>query len=554
MKKINLTVLFIFLLSNLFADEKIPAFPGAEGFGKYATGGRGGRVVEVTTLEDYKESDTPIEGSLRKALKTEGDDPVNIIFRVSGRIDLKEKLKCGRKNMTIAGQTAPGDGICISGNNIYFSGQNLIIRYLRFRTGDLQGVNASCVNIENAENVIVDHCSFSWSMEENMTVYDNKYTTVQWCIISEPLYQSVHDKGKRGYGMQWGGRYASYHHNLIAHAYSRAPRVNGSRTKNDVEVVNDFVNNVIYNWGKTNSVYGGEAEVENGYCYTNWMNNFYKPGPASPKKSYYAEASYNSSKAAGYGKWYVSGNYFDDASYATANTDNHKGMNYKGGEANQRSDERFQVEDVTTSTAAQAYSDVLSHAGARIPCLDATDKRILAEAKGEITPVYGGVLGTTKGIIDSQADVDGWVEYKSGTAPVDTDKDGMPDDWEIENALNPNDPVDGTLLTENGYSNLEMYLNSIAPTEEDDTPLTDVKLQNKTIQFYLDLSQRIVHVDAPLMLKEISIYNSSGVKVFTKTLQDTKYTIASLDFLPKGIYILGCKLSDGKYEFGKILL
>lgn len=549
-KKSGLTAFMLCLLLNLYAaDEQILAFPDAEGFGKYATGGRGGRVVEVTTLKDSLVSGVPIEGSLRAALKTEGNDPITIVFRVSGRIDLVERLKCGRNNITIAGQSAPGDGICISGNNIYFSGQNLIIRYLRFRTGDAQGVNASCVNIENAKNFIVDHCSFSWSMEENMTIYDNNYSTVQWCIVSEPLYRSAHSKGDRGYASQWGGQYASYHHNLIAHAYSRAPRVNGARSKNDTIVLNDFVNNVIYNWGKQNSVYGGEVTVENGECLTNWVNNYYKPGPASPSKFYFAEASYSSSNPA-YGKWYVSGNYIDNTAFATANADNHKAMNYKGGEVNHRSDERFEVENVNTTTAAQAYVDVLANAGARIPRLDAIDRRIIAEAKGELTPVYGGVLGATKGIIDSQDNIGGWPEYESAIAPTDTDKDGIPDDWETENGLNPNDANDGATITESGYSNLEIYLNSIMPTET-----SSIKTVNKNAaQIYIDLSQRILHVSSEQIVDEIVIYNSqSGIKVFSKELQST-YGLIPLHFLPKGMYIIGLKSADGGCEFDKIVL
>lgn len=547
MKKISLITLGLCFLSNLFAGDAIPAFPGAEGFGKYAAGGRGGRVIEVTTLEDYSESGTPIEGSFRKALKTEGDDPITIVFRVGGRIDLVERLKCGRQNMTIAGQTAPGDGICISGNNIYFSGKNLIIRYLRFRTGDTQATNASCINIENAENVIVDHCSFSWSLEENTTIYDNKYTTVQWCIISEPLYESYHDKGKRSYGTQWGGQYASYHHNLIAHAHSRAPRVNGSRTKNDLEAVTDHVNNVIYNWGKKNSVYGGEVTTVGGKCWTNWVNNYYKPGPASPANSYFAEA-YSSNSDCEPGKWYVSGNYFDDASYATVNADNHKGMNYKGGEANQRSDERFEVEAVTATTAAQAYVDVLSDAGMRVPCLDAIDKRIIAEAKGEINPVYGGVLGAAKGIIDSQDDVGGWPEYKNAAAPTDSDKDGIPDDWETENGLNPNDAADGATITESGYSNLEVYLNSITAST---TGVSEAKANGNAALVYFDSSKNMLHINSPETVYGIALYDLNGKRLFVETLQSNDAYI-NLNFLPKGLFVIELQLSAGN-EYHKIM-
>ena len=272
------------------AEENSPiAFPGAEGWGRFATGGRGGRVVFVTNTEDYTSSETPIEGSLRAALQAEGNDPITIVFRTSGRIDLKEVLKVNRGNITLAGQTAPGDGICISGRRIYFSGNNYIIRYLRFRMGDGNQSNESSLDIENATNVIVDHCSLSWSVEENVTMYDNKYTTMQWCILSEPLYNSYHAKGQRAYGSQWGGEHSTYHHNLLAHCVSRSPRLNGVRDDSeghDYQVVQEVVNNVIYNWGKKEAVYGGElySSREGAYCYNILRNHYYKAGPATWKQ------------------------------------------------------------------------------------------------------------------------------------------------------------------------------------------------------------------------------------------------------------------------------
>lgn len=539
-----LLLISLFCITNLHAENKIVAFPGAEGFGKYATGGRGGRVVKVTSLEDYSESGTPIDGSLRQALKTSGDDPITIVFEVSGRIDLVERMKCGRSNMTIAGQTSPGDGICISGNNIYFSGKNFIIRHLRFRTGDEQRTNASCINVENAENFIIDHCSFSWSIEENMTLYDNINSTVQWCIISEPLYKSYHPKGSRGYGMQWGGQYASYHHNLIAHAYSRAPRVNGSRA-HDTMSVNDFVNNVIYNWGKKNSVYGGEVELADGQCLINWINNYYKPGPASPSNSYIAEVSYTNNEL--YGKWYVNGNYFDNASYAAVNEDNTKGMNYKGGEDNNRSDVRFDVEDVTTTTAAEAYNDVLESAGARIPRLDAIDKRIIAEAKGTLTPVYGGALGATKGIIDTQTTVGGWPEYSTAEAPIDSDGDGIPDEWETENGLNPSDPSDGMLITSNGYSNLENYINNI------ESQTTSVKDTPQTVsRVYFDAGDQKLHVNSDNTISKVSILQLNGAVISTTTVNNTSAYI-QLNNLGQGIYLVAVYINSNKPEYHKII-
>ena len=232
--------------------QDILAFPGAEGYGKYATGGRGGRVIEVTNLKDQSRQGLTIEGSLRAALETEGTYPITIVFRVSGIIELDAELKSSRSNVTIAGQTAPGDGICIKDQSVKLSGDNLIIRYMRFRPGDETKAQVSCLNIENTNNIIVDHCSFSWSIEENMGMYDNHNTTVQWSILSESLYDSYHSKGARGYAAQWGGQKASYHHNLIACHNSRSPRINGSKS-NDTVSLCDYRNNIIYNYANSHS-------------------------------------------------------------------------------------------------------------------------------------------------------------------------------------------------------------------------------------------------------------------------------------------------------------
>ena len=238
-KKALVCGMALFAGINMFAQNEVGqlAFPGAEGWGRFATGGRmvdssiGSKVYYVTTLDDYTSSESPIVGSLRWAL-TDGDDtPRTILFSVAGNIVLKERLRCPRSNVTIAGQSAPGGGICISGANMYIHSKNYIVRYIRFRPGDLTGTNFSSINVENSQNIIIDHCSFSWSMEENVTMYDNKYTTMQSCILSEPLYVSKHDKGARGYGAQWGGEHSTYHHNIFAHCVGRTPLVNGARDK-----------------------------------------------------------------------------------------------------------------------------------------------------------------------------------------------------------------------------------------------------------------------------------------------------------------------------------
>ncbi len=567
------------------AEENSPiAFPGAEGWGRFATGGRGGRVVFVTNTEDYTSSETPIEGSLRAALQAEGNDPITIVFRTSGRIDLKEVLKVNRGNITLAGQTAPGDGICISGRRIYFSGNNYIIRYLRFRMGDGNQSNESSLDIENATNVIVDHCSLSWSVEENVTMYDNKYTTMQWCILSEPLYNSYHAKGQRAYGSQWGGEHSTYHHNLLAHCVSRSPRLNGVRDDSeghDYQVVQEVVNNVIYNWGKKEAVYGGElySSREGAYCYNILRNNYYKAGPATWKQQYrwFARLSYKASEthaAEGvYGLWYIDGNYMepqpdrpnptDDklkGDYTNINNDNWyncnstssaKGVDLEGGLY--ENDSTFQrlyelpeeSSGVTITSAAEAYEAVLANAGCRLPKLDEIDKRILAEAAGEIAPAYGDSYGAGTGIIDSQDNVGGYPEYASAQAPADTDNDGMADEWEAEEGV---DDPNGYDLSDD-YTNLEMYLQDII----DRTAAVTAPRSDKRLTSWYDATARALTFSAPVAVTEMSLYNMAGLHVASYTLRQQAST-CFLPELPRGVYLVVWNLSNGTTETTKIVL
>ena len=460
MRKILSAALLFISLATVVEAQQI-AFPGAEGYGKYTTGGRGGRVIEVTNLLG---DESP--GSIRAALNTPGKDPITIVFRVSGTIALTKGLvKVGRSNMTIAGQTAPGDGICIKDGCFKFSGSNLIIRYMRFRPGDEAGLSdLSSLGNENSKNVIIDHCSLSWSNEESHTCYDNKFITVQWCILSESLYSSFDSKGARSYAAQWGGQYASYHHNLIANNVSRSPRVNGARSHDTVALC-DYRNNVIYNWGKPGAVYGGELEVNSpeAKCQVNWVNNYYKPGPATAADRYFAAPSYESRKGAakGYAKWFISGNMMEGDK--SLNKDNWKAIDVSkvGSAENIKSTTEFKVEKPVTESAEDAYKSVLAKAGAIFPVRDAVDTRIVNEASGKIKPTGSGAYGASKGIIDSQKSLGGWPELKAGTPPLDSDHDGMPDNWEKKNNLNPQQPEDRNTVTEDGYTMLEKYLNEL---------------------------------------------------------------------------------------------
>jgi pectate lyase len=536
------------------------AFPGAEGYGKYASGGRGGRVIEVTSLLDKDRYGNTLPGTLRAALNTEGDDPITIVFKVSGVIKLSNfELKSSRSNMTIAGQTAPGDGICIKNGSIKLSGSNLIIRYLRFRPGDELKSNVSGLNIENAHNFIVDHCSFSWAIEENATFYDNKYTTIQWCIISESLYNSYHSKGARGYAGQWGGQYASYHHNLIAHNNSRSPRINGSRAHDTVALL-DFRNNVIFNWRNSGAIYGGEQEIfaPEARCNTNMINNYYKPGPATSSSLYFAAPSYVSegNTANGYAKWYFAGNYMEGIS-GGMNDDNWLGVDASdvGGIENIKAFEEFAVEPVTTYSAYEAFDTVLAGAGAILPIRDAVDLRIIKEVKGDIPVTGDGSVGEDKGIIDSQTAVGGWPEYRmpaTENIPVDTDHDGMPDEWEINAGLDPENPDDGKIITTDGYSNLEHYLNSNIKYIEPALSLTDFIEENK-ITIYPNPASGKVYIQSTEIIKNIRLFTIQGYEIPVEKNNDGR----SVEFprtLREGIYFVEIIFKNGNKKLEKITI
>ncbi len=521
---------------------QLPSFPGAEGFGAITTGGRGGDVYHVTNLEDSG------EGSFRWACGKSG--PRTIVFDVSGTIHLKSQLKLNRGDVTIAGQTAPGDGICVADYPFVISAPNVIIRFMRFRLG-----NEALKTNPNAHEgdglggmdglkVMIDHCSVSWSIDECLSVYGSKNITVQWCMITQSLVNSGHSKGTHGYGGNWGGAGASYHHNLLAHHGSRTPRL-GPRPGTQLDERMDLRNNVIYNYAGE-GCYGGEAMT------VNIVNNYYKPGPAtdaigSAKQKRMAKPgirtfdycikadnlkttaqNYNKVKGTslttckltvdpsdkGYltfegdpekyeidveklcitvdgqkvkvstndwgktlhkwGSYYIEGNV--NSKHADVSADNWTLGLFNQIDKGQKVDYHNATEDdlrafapmefaaVTTHTADMAYERVLDYAGASLS-RDEYDRMMIADTReGKASCI---VKGIGKGFINSQDDIvyadgiTGFPQLASAEAPLDSDGDGMPDEWETANGMNPNDPADGPAIAENGYTNLENYLNSL---------------------------------------------------------------------------------------------
>jgi acetyl esterase/lipase len=423
-------------LKKVFAKEKTVAFPGADGFGKYTGGGRGGDVYVVTNLSD----DGP--GSFREAVKKKGAR--TIVFAVSGNIALKSSININSGDLTIAGQSAPGDGICIRNYPVTINADNIIIRFMRFRLGDKSGIESDAISGNKGnENIILDHCSISWATDECASFYRNRNFTMQWCIISESLNRSVHSKGDHGYGGIWGGVGASFHHNLLAHHTSRLPRFSGSSTTpNSPEELVDFRNNVIYNWA-SNSTYGGERGRYN------VVNNYYKPGPATKKKN-----PWMINPSSPYGKFFLTGNVLHNNAVATRD-------NWAGVKADHmdsvRATAMFKAEPMNDHEANKAFDLVTKHAGASLH-RDETDKRIAREVC-DGTATFGKLKD---GIIDSQEDVGGWPPLKSLKANKDTDSDGIPDQWENKRKLNANDPADAKLKAMGSpFTNLEMYLNEI---------------------------------------------------------------------------------------------
>ena len=461
LKSAAVVFLLIYFRAATYAQQ--PAFPGAEGFGKYTRGGRGGIVLEVTSLDDSG------PGTLRDALLSYKGQKRTIVFRVSGTIELMSPIQVKYDScITIAGQTAPGDGICIKNYPLTLSdSKHIIVRFIRFRLGDEQScVSPDCdidaMSVRKCHHIMLDHCSFSWSIDAllDLTV-ETGYTTVQYCLLSEALLNSKHSKGAHSMAAGWDGNShgdngifggSTFHHNLIASCNSRTPRLDSYAGENNTgkRDLMDVVNNVIYNWDSYGA-YGGE------HADANWQNNYYKYGPATGKK----DQIFQPDQAC---KLYLSGNHMDGFVLVTA--DNSKGIYILGTKAIPEQLDTilkpvpFNVWPINIEAAEEAYNTVLIQAGAVLPARDSADSRIIRD-----------VINRTGKIIDSQSEVGGWPLLNNGVAPEDTDHDGMPDEWEDSTGLDKNNPDDRNHLDIDGYTMLEKYLNdfdlpAISATDE----------------------------------------------------------------------------------------
>lgn len=507
MKKIFFLLAVIATAVMAVAQEKAPAFPGAEGHGRYVTGGRGGTVYRVTNLNDSG------SGSFRDAVSSKNRI---VVFDVAGVIALKSDISF-KDNITILGQTAPYPGITLRYYTVRPNGNNIIMRFIRIRRGEEKNVNdgADATWARNLKGIILDHCSFSWSIDEIASFYDNRDFTMQWCTIGEALANPGHSKGEHSYGGIWGGKDASFHHNFLCHMQNRVPRFCGARynwsgydnTKysNAIQAENvDFRNCVMYNWGNGNGCYGGTGGGN-----INIVNNYYKAGPATVNKTRVTQISVATSDNAsdspfmGYcARYYINGNYvtaasspenydwkgviYDNGTYTINGEEYCPDADHKYGEdvtyvkngsgvdcVKIKLDEPIATGEVTTHTAQTAYEKVLANVGASL-YRDAVDERYMQEAANGTTTYIGSATKTgdgktiqhRPGIIDFVKDQGEYLlESTSREAGFDSDGDGIPDKWETANGLNPNNKSDGnlyTLDTEKGwYTNLEVYANSL---------------------------------------------------------------------------------------------
>ena len=428
------------------SNENTHAFPGAEGFGRYTPGGRGGRIIKVTNLNDRG------EGSLRAAVEATG--PRIVVFDVSGIIELQSNLNIRNPYLTIAGQTAPGDGICLKNHTlVIYQAHDIVVRFLKMRPGG----NGDALSIDYSQNIMIDHCSMGWSTDEIVNIRkENENVTMQWCILSESLNNEAH-----GYAASLGSRRATFHHNLLANNYGRNPSIGGSEWGLTSPI--NFTNNVVYNYS-TRAIDGKPHGI-------NVINNYYKPGPSTGSAVNPVFVRIDDMKAVGIdaeNNWYIEGNC--NPEYPEVLENNWNFVRYQGStnEENSRAIIPFDDAGYRLRTAAEAYDEVLEFVGACVPRLDSIDLRAIHDTRTGTTTVGNG-------IINHPGDVGGWPEYKTYNVPVDTDGDGMPDEWEIAHGFDADDPADGNLDGNyDGYTNIEDYLNSLVPSFFDTQPVVSV--------------------------------------------------------------------------------
>lgn len=583
-------ILMLFAAFSTCINAQTPAFPTAEGYGKYASGGRGGKVVFVENLDDYvayNNLETPIPGSFRWALTQFPGEPLTVIFRVSGVIKLKPYLtisgttvtnrndiRCSRANLSIAGQTAPGEGICIRNSKVNLGGAtDLIVRNVRFRIGensaDSTFIPGGSVGCENALRVIFDHCVFGWSGEENLTMYDNRFTTCQWSMFHEALYDDGHGKGNRSYGGQLGGISATYHHNIFAHNQSRSPRLNGARTTNEVKVFIEFINNLIYNWGSSGAAYGGDIVAETTRSHTaNFVGNYYKPGPATASSKYFF-TNYIVS-GANLPKWYLAGNIMNGL--ANLNTDNWNGFTFKWSgtagaalptKATTSSDTLllppqdllynglwigYSPYKTNVESAENAYLSVLDKVGTIHR--DSVERRIIRETKTG-TANFKASLGTM-GIIDKTYNVEGYLPYSTAVAPADNDRDGMADEWELANGLDPANAEDRNLKTAEGYTALEVYLASLMGETIAHNFTSDVKsVKSLKASIVPTIIKKKFQVISDSPLKSVKILDLTGKQIMNCSISENNFV--DISELAKAFYLVQITNKSGDTGQFKII-
>jgi len=440
-KYVSAMIGVVVVLCATFTQAQQLAFPGAEGYGRFALGGRGGKVMFVTNLNDKG------PGSLRTAIEAQG--PRIVIFKISGTIELQSNLRIEHPRITIAGQTAPGDGICLRKYPLIISADDSVVRYIRVRLGDEADNKVDGIDVSDAENVIVDHCSVSWTLDEAVNTYHGtKNVTIQWCLISESLHNSRLQQG-HGFAASLGGINTSYHHNLLANNAGRNPSIAGEKSNPTINL--DFRNNVIFNW-QYRTLDGRPRSI-------NVVNNFYKAGPASREGLKIVKIQ--SLEDGSFGRWYVQGNVFENRSQSRKRNGLVRIDASNISLDSAMIDEPVDFAPVLTQTAEEAFEDVLLYVGAIRPKRDSHDQRIIREVRSGRT-TFGN------GIISSQTDVGGWPKLLSTQPQQDIDADGMPDEWERRFSPKGDLSLQSSLdLDSDGYTNVEECLNQTNPIKND---------------------------------------------------------------------------------------